>query len=446
MAKNIVIVHGWSDKAQSFKKLGSFLGEQFNTTPHVINVADWLSMDDDVTFADIALAMDRAWKNAGLPGEPRSVDVVVHSTGALVVRDWMTTFHTPESVPIRRFLMLAPANFGSQLAHKGNSFIGRVYKGWKSGLQTGRKILHGLEVGSPYTWDLAQKDLFTAPARRWYGQDRILATVLVGNKGYTGISSIANEPGGDGVVRISTANLNTLQLELTFAQGNPTPEAKVRTSNGAIAFGVIDKENHSTIVMKDHGPSSPHTGELIVQALKVEDADYAPDGGGKFPWQQSIEAVAPPLADGNAGMQNTVVHLHDDLGQDITDYFFEFYRKLKGADARFEQRFYKEVLGGRVHPYEPNQAYRALYLDIDAFQKIVTEYEVDPLYLSVAASPEYKPPRQLVGYKSFGEGDLGCYAVSARHMPKFFSPHRTVLIRINIPRWVDERVFNFPKN
>ena len=56
--------------------------------------------------------------------------------GALVVRDWMTHHYRPETVPFKRHLMLAPANFGSQLAHKGRAWYGRVFKGWKTGGQT----------------------------------------------------------------------------------------------------------------------------------------------------------------------------------------------------------------------------------------------------------------------------------------------------------------------
>ncbi|MGV8364783.1 alpha/beta hydrolase, partial [Pseudomonas aeruginosa] len=109
----------------------------------------------------------------GLSRAPRTVDVVVHSTGALVLRDWLTRHFDPASAPVKRFLMLAPANFGSPLAHKGRSFIGRVLKGWNRFVgQTGTQVLKGLELGSPYSWQLAERDLFGAEA--WYGAGRLL--------------------------------------------------------------------------------------------------------------------------------------------------------------------------------------------------------------------------------------------------------------------------------
>ena len=156
----IVLLHGWSDHSDSFKPLAAQLGKLGLQDIVPIYLGDYVSMDDDVGFEDITQAMQLAWRNAGLPLSPRSVDVVVHSTGALVVRHWMTSCFTPASNPVRRLLMLAPANFGSHLAHKGVSFLGRIVKGFKSErlFHTGARILRGLELASPFTWELARRD------------------------------------------------------------------------------------------------------------------------------------------------------------------------------------------------------------------------------------------------------------------------------------------------
>ncbi len=153
MPRSIVIVHGWSDDSKSFRRLAEQLEAWFGSAPTQIRLADWISLQDDVTYADLAAALDRAWTAQGLSRAPRTVDVVVHSTGALVLRDWLTRHFDPASAPVKRFLMLAPANFGSPLAHKGRSFIGRVLKGWNRFVgQTGTQVLKGLELGSPYSW------------------------------------------------------------------------------------------------------------------------------------------------------------------------------------------------------------------------------------------------------------------------------------------------------
>lgn len=442
--RQIVLVHGWSDRGGSFKTLQQVLRQRLQADTHVIRLADWLSLEDDVGFRDLAQAMQRAWLAAGLPREPRAVDVVTHSTGALVVREWMTTFHTAASVPVKRFVQLAPANFGSPLAHKGHSFIARAVKGWGSGMETGRRLLHGLELGSPYTWQLAGRDLFVPPEARWYGRDRLLATVLIGDTGYSGISSIANEPGTDGTVRAACANLQAEEVSLHFPGAGQPPIARRVATEGATAFGILAGENHSTIAFKDGGPRSPVTLELLLGALAVEDADFPASPGDAFGWQARVEALAPPLAAGRPERQHTVVHLHDHLGQDVEDYFVEFYlppgTRPKRVDAAFEQRFYRDVIAG-VHAYGPNPAWRALNLDTAAFAALAGAEPMDPLCLSVSASPEYKPPRQRVGYRSFRDGDLGALAIPRAKHAAFFSPHRTLLLRLSIPRVIDDDVF-----
>ncbi len=71
------------------------------------------------------------------------MDLVVHSTGALVARHWLTSQYQADQHPVRRLVMLAPANFGSHLAHKGRSFPGRVVKGFSSQrrFHTGTRLL-----------------------------------------------------------------------------------------------------------------------------------------------------------------------------------------------------------------------------------------------------------------------------------------------------------------
>ncbi len=210
----IVIVHGWSDDKRSFQRLKEFLHAELSRDVEEIHLADWVSMDDDVTFQDLRYAMNLAWSEVGLPRTARSVDVVTHSTGAVVARDWMTEYFLPDEAPLHRHLMLAPANYGSPIAHKGRAFLGRVLKGWRTQFETGTHLLKGLELASPYTWALAERDILRADGSSYYGAGRVLATVLVGNRGYDGVAAAANEPGGDGTVRVSTANLNAIGLSL----------------------------------------------------------------------------------------------------------------------------------------------------------------------------------------------------------------------------------------
>ncbi len=442
MANPVVIIHGWSDNHASFRKLRDFLAQGLGVPATILKLGDWISLDDDVGYADIALALERAWHAEGLPTTHRSVDVVVHSTGALVVREWMTRFHAPETVPVHRFLQLAPANFGSHLAHKGRSFIGRAVKGWKTGFETGTRILRGLELASPYTRQLADRDLFVAPARRWYGAGRILSTVLIGNKGYTGIQAIANEDGSDGTVRIGTANMHAAQARIVFPPGPVAPQVQFRNIAGAVGFAIVDGDNHSDITMKDRRSRSGLREELILAALKVDDADFPEYADQAFPWQAWLDGRAGAARASSDKRQNTVVHLTDSFGDDVTDFFFEFWRSER-SDRTFEQRFYKDTIAD-VHVYGDNGAWRTLNFDIDRFEALRQHPSLgfETLLVSVFASPA-RTGSARVGYSTATGRDIGAWHIEGRDFGKAFSPHRTLFVDIEIPRVVDDSVFRF---
>ena len=163
----LVIIHGWSDNYSSFVNLGKALSkpapEGIGADVKHIYLGDYISLDDHITLDDLVEALQKAWViSEQLPVLRRSVDVIVHSTGGLVIRHWLSKYFTPQTAPIHRLLMLAPANFGSPLAHSGRSVIGRVIKGWKGErlFETGSGILRCLELASPYTCNLCFKDLF----------------------------------------------------------------------------------------------------------------------------------------------------------------------------------------------------------------------------------------------------------------------------------------------
>ena len=256
----IVILHGWSDTSETFESLARLLRARLERQVSIVSLADYVSMEDEVRFDDVAEAMDVAWRRHGLPRRKGGVDAIVHSTGGLVIRDWLQRHYTPGRAPVKHLVMLAPANFGSHLAHKGRSFIGRVYKGFVAkkpegrAFETGTHILRGLELASPCTWQLAERDRF-GRGGTMYQPGNVLCTVLVGNRGFRGISSIANEDGSDGTVRASTANMSCVRISAAFPPGpngggaGQGVEYELEESRGATAFGVVEGHNHGTITL-----------------------------------------------------------------------------------------------------------------------------------------------------------------------------------------------------
>ena len=441
----IVLLHGWSDRSESFKPLAAELARLGLQDIVPIYLGDYVSMDDDVSFDDIAQAMHAAWRKAGLPMTPRAVDVVVHSTGALVIRHWMTRYFTPASNPVRRLLMLAPANFGSHLAHKGVSFLGRIAKGFQSDrlFHTGERILRGLELASPFTWELARKDrLQDGPA--WYGSGRVLATVLVGTDGYSGISAAANTSGSNGTVLVSTANLEPAFARFDFATDPSKPLLDIRAANGKTAFCRLPKENHSTIAGKDKGFRNPTTLQLIRRALSVADAGF--------------DAHCQDLATLNAqhrreeqaksytqGYQNTVIYVEDDHGVPVRDYFIEVFAKQASknvVDQRTTTLLQREVMAS-VHTNKIEAASRSLKMNCDILQTQLMQ-SLRPLFLSVTAHPEIRDTGS-VGYSTIAYNDIGSIRIDVNELGQIFRADRTLFVHLMIKRMQLEKLVRFQK-
>jgi hypothetical protein len=395
-------------------------------------------MDDAVTFDDLARAMSRAWAREKLPTNPGSVDAVVHSTGGLVIRAWVAKNFKPDTVPIKNIAMLAPANFGSPLAHKGYSFIGRVVKGWKSEkrFETGEKLLKGLELASPYTWDLAMRDRFGRDD--FYGKGRILCTVLVGNSGFNGISAAANEEGSDGTVRVSTANLNCAYLDADFATDPRAPRTKLTLSEGNVAFGVMGGENHRTIRGKFQNAD---TLKFLLKGLTVRDDEFQA-------WCNELgKHTASTMKDGAGklythGFQNTVVLVRDDAGSDVRDYFIEFY--VEGRKSGwFEEMFHEEVIR-TVHPHTDASAYRSILIDCTRLHEEVQKKN-GRMKVSLTAFPEFLKNRN-VGYRTFADADIGGIPIPFEKLKNWFQENRTLLVRITLRREQADSIFRFSRS
>jgi hypothetical protein len=440
----VVIVHGWSDKAQSFRRLADFLRENLKTTVTTIDLADWVSMDDEITYRDLRHAMQRAWEKHPDVRNRKNAFVVSHSTGALVVRDWMTHCYSPEKVPFKRHLMLSPANFGSQLAHKGRAWYGRVVKGWKHGFQTGTHLLRGLELASPYTWDLAQRDLFGS--KRWYGTDRVMAAVLVGNSGYGGIAAATDEEGGDGTVRISTANLNAAELSVDYTHEDGRPRFSLRRPprNSRIAFGISAGDNHGSVAFKRRNkqrrfvPNGPHTVHWIIKALTVTPGKWPAFVDELAASNGALYENAAEKDDYYHGFQNTVLKVSDNLGNPVEEYLVEFHQRRSTTfrsdhvGARFQRKIINDV-----HNYSMNGSMRSFFIDVTALGELLSKQW---LFLELEALPEYKA-RSAVGYEG-----LEKIRLESRDLDNIFVMNRTLLVDIKIPRKVGPKAFQLTRH
>ncbi len=222
------------------------------------------------------------------------------------------------------------------------------------------------------SWDLAGRDRFDTET--WYGPGRVLCTVLVGTAGYSGISSAANQNGGDGTVLVSTASLNPAKIVLNFAKDPRKPTMGFADANGATAFARVPSDNHSTLAFKDSGPKHPSVRGFVARALRVTDPQVPQ-------WVSELEAfseAARQAGEGEAftqGYQNTLVRLTDHFEAPVTDYAPEVFAKTVDETKVDDPltRVIQEQVFSKVHVYGDNAACRSLLFDTTALRDRVLQ-------------------------------------------------------------------------
>jgi len=470
----IVIVHGWSDTSDSFKPLAQWLkGQGFKTVN--LFLGDYRSMDDDVTIDDAARAMEaavRAQIKAGKLTLP--FDLIVHSTGGLVCRTWLSAYYTgvqPAGMPVQRLVMLAPANFGSVLATAGQTVLGRVVKGWGHGFHTGKQMLNGLELGSPFQWDLALRDLFQlehAGAGTIYGQDLVWPFVLVGSMPYQhGLRQMVNEHGSDGTVRVAAANLNAYGATLNFTNpASPTVlgmtlannQAAVHTGaftpwlrryDEAMAFplGVMNRRDHASITdpsVKGDEESDAEQKlfqDYLLQALSCP--SYTDYQAMEQAWRaHSDEVQEHAAADDDHHMHLQLnVFVVDEYQKPVTDYLIEFlapnYKQTSDLTGIFHDKVIQDV-----HPCTQNAALKTIFINrqhlFDLFYERIPDGQPKELRLSISASA----PGDNVHYFSEAYGAEGEFVVhSVDEASRWLRRNATHFLKIVIPRQPASKVF-----
>lgn len=216
----IVLIHGYSAESQETTKsaieqiygtLPKALRDQYGREAVVeIDLSRYISLEDGVTVDDISRALDRALREEFSRLLKGPFHVIVHSTGALVIRNWIRRFSKKLS-PIRNLIYLAGANLGSGWAHIGKGqlakWAGLVFQ---AGAERGVRVLDALELGSDWTLDLHLH--FLRPGFTMAGDYKVYEHVIIGTqadvKWFTIPIRYAKEDGSDGVIRVAASNLN----------------------------------------------------------------------------------------------------------------------------------------------------------------------------------------------------------------------------------------------
>jgi len=158
--KPIILIHGYS--AESPGSDLTSITQIYGDLPHdlkdsyeviEIDLSRYVSLNDSVSVQDIAFALDRVLNELHADLLKSGFHVIIHSTGALVIRTWVQLF-SPKPSPLCNLIYLAGANFGSGWASIGQGQIARWGRFvFERGAQRGVKVLQALELGSGDTVD-----------------------------------------------------------------------------------------------------------------------------------------------------------------------------------------------------------------------------------------------------------------------------------------------------
>jgi pimeloyl-ACP methyl ester carboxylesterase len=472
MARHVLIIHGWSDTSKSFRVLADFLNTN-NYQTSELWLGDYISMDDDVRVADVGKRMSHVIEEKIQNGElPLSFDVIVHSTGGLVAREWLTTHFRgrAQECPMKRLVMLAPANYGSKLAATGKSMLGRIVKGYNNWFQTGQGMLNDLELGSSYQWELAQRDILIAPGTTnndsYYGEDRVWPFVIVGSHPYNGLlRQIVNEDGGDGTVRVCAANLNTQGITIDFRHNDLAQAITTwgsRLDNFSVPLAVLPTRTHASVVdplrrEKDNQEDIDETpeereklGQLILEALACND----------FHQYKNLQQAWFEFSETTAERRKTSVkpdYYHqymqanfevcDDTGQPINDYFIEFFSNTAKKNDDANVYMHHHVIED-VKINSQNQACRNFYFDrtdlIEGYYSRLPNKDDPILYLSISAASPGKNIQYFANEKIGASMDIPIHCQNDEVI-RWLKRNSTHFVKIILPRQPADDVFKLKR-
>ncbi|RRB06527.1 esterase/lipase family protein [Larkinella rosea] len=363
MSNPLVLIHGYSDVPESFKNWEKSLSDRGFDVANV-HVCGYRSLTNEVTIKDIAEGFDRALRlRAGLNAD-EPFDAIVHSTGMLVIRAWLTTYAKQEKRKrrLKRLIAIAPASFGSPLAHKGRSWLGAIFKGNRSlgpdFMDAGDLILDGLELASRYTWDLAHRDLLSDEV--FYGPDDNTPYVFTfcGATNYKGLQGLVTNPDGtDGTVRWAGCSLNTRKIILNLTTEDDDTTVKRldfgqwrndRRSNFQIPFIPIAGLNHGSII---ENPTEELV-DLVVKALAVSTSEEFQE------WNKTAIQQTEVTLKSMVPWQQFIVRAVDERGDPITDYHVRFNAGYKDSPSDLKP------LDVDVHVYSGDKSLRSFHFDL----------------------------------------------------------------------------------
>lgn len=408
----VLLIHGYSASYKSFNVWKQVLTAK-DYDVNTIHTGNYITLTNEITIKDLAEGFDRALRWLELNGKfdkSQDFDVIVHSTGMLIVRAWLTAYATTERRKrLKHIIGLAPASFGSPLAHKGRSWLGSIFKGKKEFgpdfLEAGDRILDNLELGSSFTWELAHKDLVRSidqnllesidsgslkpealKLKPFYGagDDTPYVFIFCGTEPYSyeRLTRFVSGKGTDGTVRLAGCSLNTRKITIDLTK-EPTVESRVSFSDwvnaGVEPLILIEGLNHSTILSEP----TKELVEMVVEALGVSNQERLERWHNK-----AVVHLDKAVPNNLTQWQQFVVRTVDERNDPITDYHIQLYTKDGGEEKDLED------FDMSVHAYSGDNSLRCFHVNLTKLKS----RNYGNLYMRVIASSG----SELVVYQGYG--------------------------------------------
>lgn len=493
--KPIVVIHGYSaesdgtnrrDIAEIYGQLPKALRREYGGRNVVeIDLSRYISLDDGISVEDISHALDRVLKSDKFSHLLKSgFHTIVHSTGALVIRNWLRRFSPPPS-PLNNLVYLAGANFGSGWAHIGKGQLAKWGRMVLQGAERGVQVLSALELGSSWTIDLHLH--FLDPANSLPEKYKVFEHVIIGTQSdaqwFMAPVRYAKEDGADGVVRVSGSNLNFNYIhfgptgqarQATWKEANQQVDRdrRLATAGRRKYYDLVTSPSQAGIAGRPVTPfaipyETAHSGENMGivqvrkagdQVMKLIDSSLKTNAGTwtgrveKFQaateatYRQAISGQAPrgffgklltePRAQYDKHAQ-IIIRLRDQDGQPVLHYdiFFNSKPGNRGSDVPIN----KLIEDKHVNGASPNVM--TFYLRTDSFDSNSNQWEpqvprVNGCNLEITAT---EPATDEILYLPFR------WQFSKEELSAYIQPHRTTIIDIDLLRLPSPDVFRMVK-
>ena len=462
MATSLLIVHGYSDGSTSFTALGDFFVSQGLYTSDQVFYLDYSSMDDEATFRDFADKLDADYRTRF---SGRRIDVACHSTGSLVVRAWLAMHEARsrrrglnEPCPVDRLLCFAPANFGSDLARLGQSFLGKFRSTFFNSrshredfMESGAAVLQGLEPASPFQWELSfECDLhgdhtYFSDARP--EDQRCYPFVFAAGEAYDGLQAKVIKqralPGTDGTVRIAGTSLNSRACTLDFRQTGPTLRWWRNERFPRMPFAVFSGVNHGSII----DPACPGftdadgPGGMAVQVLRDTTA-----AAGYAAWSTAFDACSAAHharlpEERQVQFQQFFFRVRDDVDAQVEDYFVDFH--VVGADGQphgpLTEQF-DELFETKVHVHSKAKSHRVFWMNCSQLRTFDTALRAAGGRLMIEISGKSALPDVRYHVSTFVAYDPAVDPVDGA--PVLLAPNTTTLVDVILNRAQTDRLLS----